>query len=220
MRTLALVVAAVMLTVFLLPTAGVPADAGLVPPRTTGAPVELKLTVVGEPNGTTTYKFTPNQILVPSLPLDLNITFHNNQTAASNVHHTFTINNNAGKPILSYDLAPQENVTFNMTVNSISSSGSNITWNGTSFTPEAGPNGGIRYYCIYHLPQMVGEIDLAGAPSPTTTSSPTGVFLRAYWIGMIGIASMIVWVGISYFIIKGSSPHFKDHREHVRKGLP
>ena len=31
---------------------------------------------------------------------------------------------------------------------------------------------------------------------------------------------MIVWVGISYFVIKGSTPRFKDNREHVRKGLP
>ena len=211
MRTLVLVVAAVILTVFLLPST---ASSAPPPPAAASLP-ELSLTVEGFQNGTA-YQFSPSQILVPQVPIIMNITFHNNQSLSGpSVHHTFSINNNAGMLIVDYDLAPQQNVTFNMTINSMT----NISWNGTSFTPEAGPTGGIRFYCVYHLPNMVGEIVLAGAPS-TGAQAQKGVFLRAYWIGMIGIASMLVWVGISYFVIKSSSPHFKDHREHVRKGLP
>jgi len=47
-----------------------------------------------------------------------------------------------------------------------------------------------------------------------------GILLRAYWIGIIGIAATLLWVIISYFLIKSSSRHHTDHREHVRKGLP
>ena len=47
-----------------------------------------------------------------------------------------------------------------------------------------------------------------------------GILLRAYWIGLIGIAVTLLWVVISYYIIKSSSHHFKDHAEHVRRGLP
>ncbi len=206
MRTIVLLVAAVILTVSALPAASRPAVAAAVP--------ELRITVLGEQNGTS-FVFTPSQIRLPQVPILVNITFINNQTSTSNVRHTFSIDNTGGTRVLDYDLAPQENATFEIRVNSMT----NITWNGTSFTPAVGPTGGIRFYCIYHLPNMVGEMTLAGAP---TAAGPVenGVFLRAYWIGLIAIAAMLVWIGISYYIIKGSSPRFKDHREHVRKGLP
>jgi hypothetical protein len=64
---------------------------------------------------------------------------------------------------------------------------------------------------------MVGQIALASLPAPTPEK---GILLRAYWIGIIGIAVTLVWVGIAYYVIKSSSGHFKDHSEHVRKGLP
>jgi hypothetical protein len=31
---------------------------------------------------------------------------------------------------------------------------------------------------------------------------------------------MLLWTVITYFIIKGSSRHLKDHRDHIRRGLP
>jgi hypothetical protein len=65
---------------------------------------------------------------------------------------------------------------------------------------------------------MVGQIRLASVSEGEVVDK--GILLRAYWIGMIGIVSMLAWIGISYFIIKTSSRHFSDHREHVRKGLP
>ncbi len=207
MRTFVLLVAAVILTVSAVPAASGPAAAA------SSIPV-LTITVLGIQNGTA-FQFTPSEILLPQVPIVLNITFINNQTVASGVPHTFSINNNAAKPIINYDLKPQENVTFEFTVNSLT----NLTHNGTSFTPEAGPTGGIRFYCVYHQPSMVGEIVLAGAPT-AAGQGEKGIFLRAYWIGIIGIAAMIVWVGISYFLIKGSTPRFRDNKDHVRKGLP
>lgn len=207
MRTFVLLVAAVILTVSVVPAAsGTAAAASSVP--------VLTITVVGFQNGTA-FQFSPSQILLPQVPIVLNITFINNQTVASGVPHTFSINNNAAKPIINYDLKPQQNATFVFAVNSLT----NITYNGTSFTPEAGPTGGIRFYCVYHQPAMVGEIVLAGAPS-TAGQEQKGMFLRAYWIGIIGIAAMLVWIGISYFVIKSSTPRFRDNRDHVRKGLP
>lgn len=207
MRTNVLLVAAVILTVSALPAASAPVAAA------SSIPI-LSITVLGLQNGSA-FQFSPAQILLPQVPIVLNITFINNQTVASGVPHTFSINNNAQKTMINYDLKPQENATFQLTVNSLT----NITYNGSSFTPEAGPTGGIRYYCVYHQPAMVGEIALAGAPS-TGAQPQKGVFLRAYWIGLIGIGAMIVWVGISYFLIKWSTPRFKDNKEHMRKGLP
>ena len=93
----------------------------------------------------------------------------------------------------------------------------NITYNGASFTPESSGQG-IRWYCVPHRAAgMVGEILLAGVTAPTPEK---GILIRAYWIGIIGIAATLLWTIISYFIIKSSSRHFKDHHEHVRKGLP
>ena len=195
MRTFVLLVAAVMLTVSALPQLGAPASAASAIP-------ELKITILGEQNGTS-YQFTPSRVLLPQVPILLNITFINNQSANSTVRHTFSIDSGSGSPVINYDLVAQENVTFNILVNSMT----NITWNGTSFTPAVGPTGGIRFYCVYHLPNMVGELTLAGAPT-TTGTEQNGIFLRAYWIG------------ISYYLIKSSTPRFKDNRNHVRKGLP
>jgi hypothetical protein len=65
---------------------------------------------------------------------------------------------------------------------------------------------------------MVGNLVVGGVSAPE--SPEIGVFLRAYWIGLIGLAAMLVWTGITYFIIKGSSRHLRDHHDHIRKGLP
>jgi hypothetical protein len=64
---------------------------------------------------------------------------------------------------------------------------------------------------------MQGRIVLASEQAP---EAEKGILLRAYWIGIIGIAATLGWVGVSYFVIKSSSRHFTDHREHVRRGLP
>ncbi|GEM_PF-1963687 len=217
MRTLVLVVAAVIVAVFAasisVPSAAA-ASASSIP--------TLSVTVLGDTTSGKPYfqavgLTQQNQILVPQVPIRINLTFVNNESATTGLGpHTFTIDDSAGNHRVDVLLPAQTNYTLEFTINSMT----NVTINGTSFTPMAGPTGGIQYYCIPHKALgMIGEIILASA---TQQAAPPekGINLRAYWIGMIGIVSMIVWVGISYFVIRTSSPRFKGHKEHVRKGLP
>jgi plastocyanin len=225
MRTFALVVAAVIVAVSF---SALPASAAIPGPgtmRPDAAVPELSIQVRGEASGTS-YIFAPAVILVPQVPIILNITFYNNQTVSSAVAHTFTIDDNQGNHEIDTGLVnPQTNASLRFTINSMTNiTFSNTTVTNRSFTPGPPPlgtdNGTIQWYCIPHVGLgMKGTIALAGVK---TTAGPeeNGVFLRAYWIGIIGIAAMLVWIGISYYIIKGSSPRFKDNRGHVRKGLP
>lgn len=227
MRTLVLVVAVVILAVSF---SALPASASVPSPTPTAsgpAVPELTIQIIGQTIGTK-YTFSPSLILIPQVPIILNITFYNNQSVGSAVPHTFTINDNKGNPVIDTGLVqPQTNVTFQFTINSMTNvTFSNSTVTNRSFTPGPAPtssptdNGTVQWYCIPHVGLgMTGVIMLASAV-PAAPQEQKGVFLRAYWIGMIGIASMIVWIGISYFVIKSSSPHFKDNRGHVRKGLP
>ncbi len=226
MRTLVLVVAVVMLAVSF---AALPASASVPAPaiQASSGPTipSLTIQVIGETIGTK-YTFVPSVILLPQVPILLNLTFYNNQSVSSGVQHTFTINDKSGNPVIDTGLVtPQTNVTFRFLINSMTNiTFSNATITNRSFTPGPFPsgtdNGTIQWYCIPHVSLgMTGVIMLATA-IPTAAAPQNGVFLRAYWIGMIGIASMLVWIGISYFVIKESSVHFKDNKAHVRKGLP
>ncbi len=228
MRTLVLVVAVVIVA---LSFAALPATATSSVPTArvssdTAIPY-LALRVNGQQVGGN-YRFVPSVILIPSVPIVLNITFYNNQSTSTPVAHTFTINDKAGNPVIDTGLVnPQTNVTFQFTINSMTNiTFSNATLTNRSFTPGPSPapgatdNGTIQWYCIPHAALgMTGVIMLATAV-PAASQPQRGVFLRAYWIGMIGIAAMLVWIGISYYVIKSYSPHFKDNREHLRKGLP
>ena len=205
MKRFALIIATTLLmavsTPFLVP---------VVAAQTTPIPT-LSLTIVGETNNSKQV-FSKNLILLPELP-NLVITFHNGDPVMA---HSFTIADVNGTPqINSLILNPgAPNVTLSFTVLSLT----RIAYNGTQFTPQPSPAGGILFYCIPHQTAgMVGRIALAGlAPLPVEK----GILLRAYWIGLIGIAVTLLWVVISYYIIKSSSHHFKDHAEHVRRGLP
>lgn len=225
MRTFVLVVAAVILAVSFT---ALPASAATSAPPIGGvrsSVPELTIQVRGEASGTS-FVFVPAVILIPQVPIVLNITFYNNQSVSSVVAHTFTINDNKGNPVIDTGLVnPQTNVSVRFRINSMTNiTFSNRTVTNRSFTPGPPPlgtdNGTIQWYCIPHVALgMKGTIALAGV-QPTAGPEQNGVFLRAYWIGLIGIAAMLVWIGVSYFIIKGSSPRFKDNRGHVRKGLP
>ncbi len=225
MRTFVLVVAAVILAVsFSALPASVAASAPS-PVRPAAFVPQLSIQVRGEGSGTS-FVFVPAVILIPQVPIVLNITFYNNQSAGSSIQHTFTINDNHGNPVIDTGLvSPQTNVSVRFRINSMTNiTFSNATVTNRSFTPGPPPsgtdNGTVQWYCIPHVGLgMKGTIALAGVQ---TAAGPeqNGVFLRAYWIGMIAIVAMIVWIGISYYIIKGSSPRFRDNREHVRKGLP
>src|SRR6266568_3997877 len=190
MRTLALIMSTFLMVALVAGVALPTAEAQVVPTPT------LAVFVFGETVGGKQV-FSPSQILIPQVPVHLVVTFHNNDT----LQHTFSMNDVNGPLQVSTDYVnPTQNVT-----------------DGTRFTPEAGANV-ILFYCISHRGAgMTGQIVLASLPPP---ASEKGILLRAYWIGIIGIAITLVWVGITYFVIKSSSRHFVDHSEHVRKGLP
>jgi len=204
MRSLALVVAASLLIAGLVPFLGSPAHAQAVPTPS------LTIYVFGE-TVAGRQEFVANQILIPQVPINLTVIFHNNDTMA----HSFSMDDVNGTRQMDSGLVnPGLSVTLNFTVLSLT----RIAYNGTSFTPEAG-GGGIAFYCIPHRGAgMIGHILLAGVVTGAVPEK--GILLRAYWIGIIGIAAMLFWVIISYFLIKSSSRHFTDHKEHVRKGLP
>lgn len=213
MRTVVLVIAAVIsfaaLAISIAPSAS----------AATPAMPKLSLTIEGETVGSKP-QFSIQAILLPQVPIILNVTFLNNESLGSGVGHTFTIADSTGAARISAgnttaNVKPQNSTTVQFTVNSLT----NITYRNASFKPLDPGNGTIQYYCIPHQTQgMVGYILLGG--TLTTTTPDKGIVIRAYWIGIIAFVAMLVWVGISYYVIKSSSPHFKDHREHVRKGLP
>ncbi len=204
MRTLALIMSTFLMVAVMAGVALPTAEAQVVPTPT------LTVFVFGETVGGKQV-FSPAQILIPQVPVHLVVTFHNNDT----IQHTFSMNDVNGTLQVSTDYVnPAQNVTVEFTVVTMTQVALN---NGTRFTPEAGANG-ILFYCIPHRGAgMTGQIVLASVAPP---AAEKGILLRAYWIGIIGIAITLVWVGVTYFVIKSSSRHFVDHSEHVRKGLP
>jgi len=204
MRSFALMVATSLLLLAAVPI--------LVAPPVLAVPVpRYTLTILGETNGTK-QQFSQTLIAVSIVPIDLSITFHNNDTMG----HSFTINDvNGTVRIDTGTLPPGVTKVLNFTVLSMT----RIAYNGTSFAPEVAPQGGILFYCIPHRSAgMTGRIAMAGVS--TAPPAEKGILLRAYWIGIIGIAATLLWTIISYFVIKSSSRHFRDHSEHVRRGGP
>jgi hypothetical protein len=205
MRSFALIVATSLLLLAAVPIFGSPVVQAVPIPR-------FALTILGETNGTK-QQFSQTLIAVSVVPIELSVTFHNNDTMG----HSFTIDdvNQTPHRIDTGTLGPGQTKVLNFTVLSMT----RILYNGTTFTPEVAPQGGILFFCIPHRGAgMIGRIAMAGV----TTTQPTekGILLRAYWIGIIGIAATLLWTIISYFVIKSSSRHFRDHSEHVRRGGP
>src|SRR3989454_6722880 len=212
MRSSVLPAPAVLVAIFMVPPAISVASATPAAPGLAQSP-KLYVTVGVDQGGAT--RFLPATIIIPQVNITLNITFVNNYTVGVGMVHTFTIDNSdrSAQEISAGNVNPGQNVSIEFHINSLT----NITYNGTSFTPESSGQG-IRWYCIPHRGAgMTGEILLAGLTAPTPEK---GILIRAYWIGIIGIAATLAWTIISYFLIKSSSPHFKDHSEHLRKGLP
>jgi hypothetical protein len=205
MRSFALIVATSLLLLAAVPIFGSPVVQAVPIPR-------FALTILGETNGTK-QQFSQTLIAVSVVPIELSVTFHNNDTMG----HSFTIDdvNQTPHRIDTGTLGPGQTKVLNFTVLSMT----RILYNGTSFTPEVAPQGGILFFCIPHRGAgMVGRIAMAGVTTPQTAEK--GILLRAYWIGIIGIAATLLWTIISYFVIKSSSRHFRDHSEHVRRGGP
>ncbi|OGS62759.1 MAG: hypothetical protein A3K59_01400 [Euryarchaeota archaeon RBG_19FT_COMBO_69_17] len=208
MRSLALFVAMSLLAVSAAPLANRPAAAQL-------PLAELSVAIEGTMiDGRTV--FNASTILIPQVPINLTITFINTDPDAGMIH-TLTINDaDSVIRVDSGNLLPGQSAVLNMTIHSMT----NVTFNGFSFEPEQGTRG-ILFYCIPHRPAgMIGQIVLASASEPVPEAPEKGINIRAYWIGMIGIVAMLAWIGISYFVIRSSTPRFRDHKEHVRRGLP
>lgn len=211
MRTLVLI----MLAIFLAPLL----FAATLPNARAQTMPTLAYEVLGETQGERQV-FIPARLIVPQVPIQLVIRFLNNDSTPA-MGHSFTVDDeNRTTRLNSGILNPGQNATLTFTVTSMTRIQLS---NGTAFRPEASPTG-ILFFCVPHrgtgvLGQaMVGEIVLGGAEAEPVAEK--GILLRAYWIGIIGIAAMLAWTVISYFVIKTSSRHFIGHREHVRRGLP
>jgi len=205
MRSFALIVATSLLLLAAVPIFGSPVVQAVPIPR-------FALTILGETNGTK-QQFSQTLIAVSVVPIELSVTFHNNDTMG----HSFTIDdvNQTPHRIDTGTLGPGQTKVLNFTVLSMT----RILYNGTSFTPEVAPQGGILFYCIPHRGAgMVGRIAMAGVTTPQTAEK--GILLRADWTGIIGIAATLLWIIIRYFVIKSTSRHFRDHSEHLRRGGP
>lgn len=91
-----------------------------------------------------------------------------------------------------------------------------------NFTAPA-TTGVYNFACVipgHAISGMVGVLSVGLAAAPGDGEGVEGVELRAYWIGIIGIFSMIGVIVAAYFVIKYESRHHTDHRDHKRRGLP
>ena len=158
------------------------------------------------------FVFSPNKIILPQVPVILNVTLRYNG-APTQGFHTFTIRDSAGNDLVDIVVDPAETNSTEFTVVSTRE----INVNNENVTVQT-RGGGILFVCRPHVDLgMVGTIVVG---TEVVQRPELGLFLRAYWIGLIGLAAMLVWTVIAYFIIKSSSRHFTDHHEHLRRGLP
>ncbi len=156
--------------------------------------------------------FSPDKIILPQVPVILNVTLKYNGTASQGFH-TFTIRDSSGANLVDLVVNPGETNSTEFTVNSTREISVN---NVRSVVQTRG--GGILFVCRPH--EDIGMVGTIVIGTEVVQGPELGLFLRAYWIGLIGLAAMLVWTIIAYFIIKSSSRHFTDHHEHLRRGLP
>ena len=170
-------------------------------------------------------RFTPQNaegetvIVVPQVPIILNITL----VFDSAFDHTFTIRSTdavAPSPqLINVDLPLAMGRGSSTSVEFTIVEAGRILFEGRNETVQV-EGGRIRFFCLPHESAgMFGHIAVGGASVPAETPE-MGVFLRAYWIGLLGIAATLLLTVISYFVIKGSSGHYRDHHEHIRRGGP
>ena len=163
--------------------------------------------------------YVGDEIIIPQVPTVLNVTVINDDPLPG-VMHTFTIRSTAENPPTPYIVDtgmfnPGERRTVEFTI----VEPDRIVSGSRNETAELA-GGLVKFFCIPHeAAGMVGRIVVGGAPA-VEEAPEMGVFLRAYWIGLLGIAGTLVLVGLSYFVVKSSSRHLVDHREHVRRGGP
>ena len=155
----------------------------------------------------------PDKIVVQSVPAVLNITI----VAREGTPHTFTIRSAESQtPLVDLDLPAAAAV---QTVELTLYAADRVIAQGRNETAQT-EGGRVKFVCRPHEAlRMVGFLVVGGVQEKKVEPAK-GVFLRAYWIGLLGIAATLLLVVISYFVIKGSSRHYTDHHEHIRRGGP
>lgn len=179
--------------------------------ETVGAtPPKLFVTVYAtSDNGSGANVFEPDRIVVPEKGTILNVTVVNWDR---DIFHTFTIRDTANDLVVNVDLPGNGTGSVEFTVVDTRK----ISVNGTEYSVE-GLGGGIKFFCVPHeAAGMIGTIVIGGAATEAGPEMGT-VLVRAYWIGLIGFGATILWIIISYFLIKSSSVHFRDHRSRNRR---
>lgn len=163
--------------------------------------MKLSVRIIGSGNPDGTFFFEPEEILVATPGILVNVTFVNNDTV-NDVNHDLTIELEG----ITYQtplIAPGEVAYVEFYLNE---TGTFFFWCSVPGHRQLGMEGTF----------VVGLV----APEEEGVEVARGLPLRAYWIGLIGIFSMIAVIIASYFVIKYESRHHADHREHRRRGLP
>jgi len=168
--------------------------------------------------------FSPLRLLVPATGFLVNLTIIYDGQDFGN--HTLTFKLKTGDVLEGTDreIVRGDTVYMEFEVNETNK----IKYNPTSRSAENGTlyqltekQGGMYFYCIPHEGLgMKGTLVVGGETTATEGDAELGLFIRAYWIGLIGFAVMLLVVFISYYVIKSESRHHTDAREHQRKGLP
>jgi nitrite reductase (NO-forming) len=171
-----------------------------VPAQAQEAEMKLSVVIYGRGNPDGTFFFSMSEILVGAPGVLVNVTFINDDTV-NNVNHDFTIELDGvvyQTPLLSVGEVGYVEFYLNET-------GTFPYWCSVPGHRQLGMEGAF----------VVGLVSPEEGPEVAQ-----GLPLRAYWIGLIGIFSMIAVIIAAYFVIKYESRHHTDHREHKRRGLP
>lgn len=191
-----------LVATFALILAGLPLF--LPPAAAQEPPLKLFVRIEGRgAEGGAVLSMAPAEIVIGSSPILVNVTFVNNDTGSpAGARHNFRTE--IGMAVYETPLIPlgsQSQIEFWINV-----------------TGEE-----IPYWCNVPGHRMLGMegkfvVGLGGgAPGD---GGVQGLALRAYWIGLLGLFSMVAVIILAYFVIKYESRHHADHREHRRRGLP
>ncbi|MFQ5908364.1 MAG: hypothetical protein ACE5JE_06015 [Thermoplasmata archaeon] len=164
------------------------------------ASVEAFLTIVGNSTDADSLFFDKTEIILGPTPVFVNVTFIN-LDFTSDLQHNWTITL-AGVFYTTPLVLPGETGWVEFWINQ---------------------TGTFPYWCAvpgHRAAGMEGAFVVTDTGQIGVDTGPQGVALRAYWIGLIGIFSMIAVILVSYFVIKYESRHHTDQREHRRRGLP
>lgn len=188
-------------------------------PAAGGAQARLYVTI----HAVTGFKFNPDHFSAGNGTI-VNVTFINGDTDS----HSFSLRDKASGSNIVMDATILGGTRAQVEFMVNGTDGINMMKNGvpgakiavqTFDLPNVGT--GIKFFCIPHEKpnNMVGVI-LSGAGGRPAAVSYPGPALWAFWIGTFALLGMIAFIGVTYFLVKGSSQRNVDEREHVRRGLP